>query len=532
MISILLASGSLSGSMASLVSTESILRLPVGGKTALSELISREVLIADTIYVVHSGPVPDFYSFLNTAVSWIDIGAPGKTIGHSVAAALGQIVPKLLSNQEFNGSKDFPARIVFADTFSSLYELDKVAVGITDVSEDWTFAPHSFSSEVIQGRATVNSQKVITGAFSFSMLKKFGGILASAIQHHDSLFSADPFFEAILEYSTSLDTGLSEFLDEEWKDIGHKAGYLRYRQSRLEGREFNSFVVGPGGLFVSKRSSRTEKLNREANWFKQVPAGLLDYLPRVILGGEDHYEVQYVNALTLAEKILYGEPHLLDLSFATRKLDKWFSATANPSVMRIANRDADEHGAELLEWLRENLRERLDQVDAKKSMFGSDASAVEQTTTLARSKIRNMDFPISAPAIVHGDLILSNILADEREATFKLIDPRGGFGEASCLGLQIYDWAKLAQSIFGRYEEIVGGEFEYINAVRSIRFSNDEGRLRNYAFMVEWFMKSCPFPHAAKELAGLLLISAVPFHLEDPKRASAMIISGRELAGL
>jgi hypothetical protein len=518
--------------MASLVSTESVLRLPVGGKTALSELIAREGVVAETLYVVHSGTVPDFYSFLNSDVNWIDIGAPGKTIGHSVAAALGKILHNSTSSQEHNGFGDIPARIVFADTFTSLNGLDKVAVGITDVSEDWTFAPYSFSSEVIQGRATVSSQRIIAGAFSLSRLRKFEGILASAILSHDSLFSADPFFEAMREYSTSLDEGLTEFLDKEWQDLGHKAGYLRFRQSRLEGREFNSFVVGPGGLFVSKSSSRREKLNREANWFKEVPAGLLGYLPRVILGGEDHYEVQYINALTLAEKVLYGEPHLLDLSFATKKIDEWFSATAHSSGMRVSDKDQEEHGAEILHWLRENLSARLEEVEANKAIFGSDAHTIRQTTILARNKIGSMGFPSSVPAIVHGDLILSNILVDERDATFKLIDPRGGFGEASCLGLQIYDWAKLAQSIFGRYEEIVGGEFEFINAADSLRFSTDEGRLRNYAFMVDWFMKSCPNPQAAKELGGLLMISAVPFHLEDPKRAFAMIIAGRELASL
>lgn len=532
MISILLASGSLSGSMASLVSTESVLRLPVGGRTALSELIAREVLVADALYVVHAGPVPDFYSFLNLQVTWIDIGATGKTIGHSLSAALEQILPTLINIGDSNGPDEIPARIVFADTFTSFEGLDKVAVGITDVSEDWTFAPNSFSHEVIEGRATVNSQRIISGAFSFSMLRKFGESLLSAIHNHDSLFSADPFFEAVREYSSSLAAGLSEFLDEEWQDLGHKVGYFNFRQSRLEGREFNSFVVGPGGLFVSKSSSKREKLNREVNWFRQVPAGLLGYLPRVILGGEDHYEVQYVNALTLAEKILYGEPHLLDLSFATKKIDEWFSATANSSVRRIANKDADEHGAEFLEWFRDNTSTRLDQVDASRAIFGSNASAMLQTTSLARKKLETISFPRSAAAIVHGDLILSNILVDERNATFKLIDPRGGFGEASCLGLQIYDWAKLAQSIFGRYEEIVVGEFEIRDLGDSIKFSSDECRIRNYAFMVDWFMKSCPIPHLAKELAGLLMISAVPFHLEDPKRVSAMIIAGRELASI
>jgi hypothetical protein len=133
--------------------------------------------------------------------------------------------------------------------------------------------------------------------------------------------------------------------------------------------------------------------------------------------------------------------------------------------------------------------------------------------------------------VVHGDLILSNVLVSERDRSFKLIDPRGGFSRASIYGPPIYEWAKMAQSIFGRYEEILVGEYlwQEQNGKPDIRFFEDPERNGNYEKMRAWFEGRCPNPGVSKKLAGLLLISAIPFHFEDTKRVLAMFHRGLSL---
>lgn len=532
MISIILAAGSLSDSMSSLVSTDSVLRLPLGGKTAFSEVLKIESTQSEMVFVAHAGQAPDFYAFLSPTIIWIDIGSPRKTIGHSVLACIEKIWDYLRGELPSGSLPELSARIIFADTITTLQGLDVVAVGQAKTSEDWTFAPMNFSDEAIQGRASVASQRVIVGAFSFSQFGSFSDILAANVHSHDSLLRADPFFEAIREYSQSLDRGLEAFEDADWHDTGHREGYFNFRQSRLEGREFNDFVVGPGGLFVSKSSSNSEKLWNESHWFRNVPPGLSQFLPRVIVGGEDHYEVQYVRALTLAEKVLYGEQRLLDLTFATNRLDSWFSVTSPPVLSKLGIRKAQDFSTQFLGWFQNNTNSRLDHLDANAALLGRNIQKVTQKTAEARKILRGLCFKDFSPAIVHGDLILSNILVDERDGVFKLIDPRGGFGEASIYGLQIYDWAKLAQSIFGRYEEIIAGEYEILGIDESVSFSRDPDRLSNYRSLSSWFDKSCPAPDLAKQLAGLLLISAIPFHVEDQTRTRAMFRMGSQLADL
>ena len=529
MISIILASGSLSGSMSALVSSDNCLRMPLGNRLALSEVVRAELLRSNQVYIVHSGPVPDFYEYLDFEVEWIDIEAPGETIGHSISLAFQTIFGSFEPDLAQTSQRATPGRIIFADTISSLDGLDVVAVGDAPSSEDWTFAPSNFSKEVIQGRATVESQRVISGAFSFSDLPKFSRLVFESVAVHDSLHLADPFFEAVRWYSTTLEGGLTAFQDAGWKDLGHREGYFQFRQTQLEGRDFNNFVSRPGGLFVKKISTHSDKLSDELSWFKSVPPGLSRFLPRVIDGEKDFYEVQYVKALTLAEKILYGQERYLDLSFAVNQLDYWFNATSLGSSRRMSFVEEAQLVSQFSEWFKSNLSSRLEKIEMNAPLFLLEKNRVRSALAKARQLISSISFQGEQAGIVHGDLIFSNILIDEQDHVFKLIDPRGGFGTASHLGLQIYDWAKIAQSIFGRYEELISGEYRIEEDDGRVSLSRDGDRIRNYTYISNWFQKSCPNPDFAKRMAGLLLISAIPFHFEDRRRATAMLLQGESL---
>jgi hypothetical protein len=47
-----------------------------------------------------------------------------------------------------------------------------------------------------------------------------------------------------------------------------------------------------------------------------------------------------------------------------------------------------------------------------------------------------------------------------------------------------------------------------------------------------WFDSSCPDPLLAKKLAGMLLVTASPFHFENPRRVEAMTSQGLTMMGL
>lgn len=134
------------------------------------------------------------------------------------------------------------------------------------------------------------------------------------------------------------------------------------------------------------------------------------------------------------------------------------------------------------------------------------------------------------PAAIHGDLCLSNVLYDFRSRAFKLIDPRGSFGERGIYGDPRYDVAKLYHSIRGRYDFIVQDHF-------TVRCSEDGSELDlellpSSGTGAEWYAElEKRFENAFFErfrkadivlITGLLFASMLPLHAEAPRRQLAM----------
>lgn len=74
------------------------------------------------------------------------------------------------------------------------------------------------------------------------------------------------------------------------------------------------------------------------------------------------------------------------------------------------------------------------------------------------------------PCVIHGDFCFSNMLISPKRNQLKLIDPRGSFGIKGIWGYQIYDIAKLAHSIHGKYELIINDLFSVEHDLNSIIF--------------------------------------------------------------
>lgn len=63
-------------------------------------------------------------------------------------------------------------------------------------------------------------------------------------------------------------------------------------------------------------------------------------------------------------------------------------------------------------------------------------------------------------SFIHGDLTMGNTLIDKEGKLF-LIDPRGKFGNTSIYGDVRYDVAKMYFSVFGNFESVSNGKFDY-----------------------------------------------------------------------
>jgi len=128
--------------------------------------------------------------------------------------------------------------------------------------------------------------------------------------------------------------------------------------------------------------------------------------------------------------------------------------------------------------------------------------------------------------LIHGDLCFSNILYDVANNKYRIIDPRGRWGN-TIFGDIKYDLAKLRHSIVGGYDSINNGLFsiEYknnllkINTLKSVqhqKISNDFDL---------WVSKNWNLEQI-KMIEGLLFISMLPLHNDNLKKQLAFFTIG------
>jgi 5-methylthioribose kinase len=136
--------------------------------------------------------------------------------------------------------------------------------------------------------------------------------------------------------------------------------------------------------------------------------------------------------------------------------------------------------------------------------------------------------------VLHGDMCFANILYNLKTKKVSFVDPRGGFHEPSVYGPAIYDIAKLAQSVYGLYEQVLGdrysleiGENEYSLQINRPKFyKNIENLFTNS--IIELDLEK----EILKILAGLMLAGTPKFHIDTRDRAialalqSAILLSG------
>ena len=131
--------------------------------------------------------------------------------------------------------------------------------------------------------------------------------------------------------------------------------------------------------------------------------------------------------------------------------------------------------------------------------------------------------------LIHGDLYFSNILYDTEEKKFKLIDPRGKWGK-NVSGDIKYDLAKIRHSIVGGFDTIINGLYsaKYLekNRIEYKIFNSENNKIigdeldRNIE--KNWKLDEI------KIIEGLLFISMLPLHKDNPERQLALFCVGIE----
>jgi len=323
-----------------------------------------------------------------------------------------------------------------------------------------------------------------------------------------------------------------------WLDFGLVNSYYRSCSRLTTQRAFNDLKISRYG--VRKYSCDKQKMRAEAEWFKSLPYDMRHYAPALWDCGENadkgYYEIEYFYNSTLANLWVYGE----------NPLNTWreiFAACAEFVGDEYAHKPQDieavakENDSLYIVKTKQRLQRYCEtngvSMDATWRINGKETPSLQAILEELDEVMTKHDTRFAS--LMHGDMCFSNILYDFKSKSIKVIDPRGlsAHGHISMWGDVRYDVAKLAHSVLGMYDYIIGGRYTYRQHTAndmSLAFDTHPvvDDIQNY------FKKMRFAGYTMEELSVypimiLLFLSMLPLHADRPDRQNAFLANALRL---
>ena len=280
-------------------------------------------------------------------------------------------------------------------------------------------------------------------------------------------------------------------------------------------RQFNELSVENDR--VLKRSADKEKLKREFTFFQNIPAPLHKYYPQCEAMHEEaqafSYSIQYVRAFDLSRFLLMGGIQRQEWQKVFDLLDRYFDSVPKKEASNEVYRQ------KLKTLFVDKLVERSEL--CKK--ISLDLPIVYQD--LVKKVCQGFDKEIAKNShshliFSHGDLCFSNILYDRTQEKILVIDPRGISTLDEAFQPLEYDFAKLAQCIFGDYDWIMAQNLD--RPARYQQHSWLEPLVNELIYKYQISRQMIALGEAS------LFLSMIPLHQDQPHLHNLMIESAQK----
>ena len=322
-------------------------------------------------------------------------------------------------------------------------------------------------------------------------------------------------------------------LAEQWHDVGHLENYFSTKQFLLKARYFNSLQFDDSAKTVTKKSENREKLINEINWYKKIPKEILKLVPKILdsdVSDNPYIKLEYVKYPTLADVWLYSNfssdvwvkimDDLFEIIYEFNRYHEYvtiqdYNLIYFEKTVRRINELIKSNGL-----FKEIFHKNFILINGKEF---KNWPAIRDEIKL---KIKDL-YKKEDNCLIHGDLCFSNILYDSKDKNFKLIDPRGKWGQGISGDLK-YDVAKIRHSVVGGFDTITNGLYSATyNEKNGIMF--DAYKPKNYQIICEKLdsqIKQRWNIDEVKMIEGLLFISMLPLHKDDLERQLALYSIG------
>jgi len=321
-------------------------------------------------------------------------------------------------------------------------------------------------------------------------------------------------------------------IEPNWHDVGHKNNYFSSKKELLQSRFFNYLELDEKNGIVTKKSQNIEKLKNEINWYKLIPNQIKIITPRIIssrINKNPNLVMEHIDFSTLTEIWLYG-----NISYKNWQsiLDDLKNIINIFQINKKVVPKMDYEQIYITKTL-DRIQELISSNPIFKKLFNYEYVKINGKVYDNWNKLSekiflkiNKLFCKDDNCLIHGDLCFSNILYDIPNNQYRIIDPRGKWGN-SVFGDIKYDLAKLRHSIVGGYDSINNGLFSIDQKDNSLKINilkpTQYEKISNDFDL--WISKSWNLEQI-KMIEGLLFISMIPLHNEDIKKQLAFYAVG------
>lgn len=406
--------------------------------------------------------------------------------------------------------------ILHGDTlFSSLpSDKDVCAIALAEDNYDWASVSR-------------NDKMVFAGYFAFSDQS----LLIQKITENGY-----KFIVGVKEYANV--KKLRNIVLENWMDFGLSNSYYRSISKMTTQRVFNTMKVTRYGVIKSSRDKR--KMAAEANWMSSLPASMKHYAPAVWNSGENDecgfYEIEYYYLSSLANLFVFGkiQPNVWEEVIDSCVAYINDEARYKPqNAVAISKQNDQLYARKTIKRLEDYANQTGISLDIPFLFNYCEIPSLRQIVEQIEPLLSKRDTRFAT--LMHGDFCFSNILFCFKSKSIKIIDPRGLDieGNLSVYGDLRYDVGKLAHSILGLYDFIIGGMFEY--SERSpydveLHFEESDELLH----IQDYFEKQTFGGYSITELSTYpilihLFLSMLPLHSDFPLRQKAMLANALRL---
>jgi len=298
-------------------------------------------------------------------------------------------------------------------------------------------------------------------------------------------------------------------------------------------RHFNKVAVENSGgqKTVIKSSKNTTKLQYEVHFYESASSKFTESMPALIEYAKDFswYRIEHIDAPNLGQLCVSESLNTLEWDMVFKSIEKLLTGFDQPdeyAYMHSLEEIFIDKGIARVGDI--SLLETQKLYLSEFTLNGKTLPPISESIESARKTVSGLTSKITT---LHGDLCFSNILYEKNINKVTVVDPRGGFSEPSVYGPVIYDVAKLAQSVYGRYEQIV--EKQYVLTKNEDNYTLKINRPKTYNHLEKLYEELIKLFNVDKStvkiLAGLLLVATPSLHLDDESRAMALALRGAEL---